>query len=84
MLLLSNTFNIALAVFEVTKSVVNKSTELIGSSTTVTPGMLANLKTTLQDIHRHFVKLVKAVHFCKIHDGRPENRGFRHRVWAYD
>lgn len=47
-LILSNTFNIVMAVFDVAQSVVNKSAGLIGSSTTVTPGMLDNLKTTLQ------------------------------------
>lgn len=47
-LILSNTFNIVMAVFDVAQSVVNKSAGLIGSSTAVTPGMLDNLKTTLQ------------------------------------
>ena len=45
---MSNTFNIVMAVFDVAQSVVNKSAGLIGSSTTVTSGMLDNLKTTLQ------------------------------------
>ena len=47
-LILSNTFNIVMAVFDVAQSVVNKSAGLIGNSTTVTSGMLDNLKTTLQ------------------------------------
>ena len=47
-LILSNTFNIVMAVFDVAQNVVNKSAGLIESSTTVTPGMLDNLKTTLQ------------------------------------
>jgi TrbL/VirB6 plasmid conjugal transfer protein. len=47
-LILSNTFNIIMAVFDVAQSVVNKSAGLIGNSTTVTSGMLDNLKTTLQ------------------------------------
>ena len=47
-LILSNTFNIVMAVFDVAQSVVNQSAGLIGSSTTVTPGMLDNLNTTLQ------------------------------------
>ena len=47
-LILSNTFNIVMAVFDVAQSVVNKSAGLIESSTTVTSGMLDNLKTTLQ------------------------------------
>jgi hypothetical protein len=47
-LILSNTFNIVMAVFDVAQSVVNKSAGLIGSSTTVTSGMLDNLKTNLQ------------------------------------
>lgn len=47
-LILSNTFNIVMAVFDVAQNVVNKSAGLIGSNTTVTSGMLDNLKTTLQ------------------------------------
>ena len=47
-LILSNTFNIVMAVFDVAQSVVNKSAGLIGSSTTVTSGMMDNLNTTLQ------------------------------------
>jgi hypothetical protein len=47
-LILSHTFNIVMAVFDVAQNVVNKSAGLIGSSTTVTSGMLDNLKTTLQ------------------------------------
>lgn len=47
-LILSNTFNIVMAVFDVAQNVVNQSAGLIGSSTTVTSGMMDNLKTTLQ------------------------------------
>lgn len=47
-LILSNTFNIVMAVFDVAQNVVNQSAGLIGNSTTVTSGMLDNLKTTLQ------------------------------------
>jgi len=47
-LILSNTFNIVMAVFDVAQSVVNQSAGLIGNSTTVMSGMLDNLKTTLQ------------------------------------
>lgn len=49
-LILSNTFNIVMAVFDVAQNVVNKSAGLIGSNTTVTSGMLDNLKTTLQSM----------------------------------
>lgn len=49
-LILSNTFNIVMAVFDVAQNVVNKSAGLIGSSTTVTSGMLDNLKITLQSM----------------------------------
>ena len=47
-LILSNTFNIVMAVFDVAQNVVNQSAGLIGNSTTVTSGMLDNLKNTLQ------------------------------------
>ena len=47
-LILSNTFNIVMAVFDVAQNVVQNSAELIQGSTSVTTDMLANLETTLQ------------------------------------
>ena len=46
-LILSNTFNIVMAVFDVAQSVVNSAGGLIGGSTAVTPGMMDTLKTQL-------------------------------------
>ena len=46
--ILSNTFNIVMAVFDVAQNVVQKSAGLIQGNTSVTPDMLANLETTLQ------------------------------------
>jgi hypothetical protein len=46
--ILSNTFNIVLAVFDVSQSVVNNAAGLVGNSTAVNPGMLNNLRTTLE------------------------------------
>lgn len=47
-LILSNTFNIVLAVFDVSQHVIESAGGLIGSNTAVTSGMLDNLKATLQ------------------------------------
>lgn len=48
--ILSNTFNIVMAVFDVAQSVVQSSSGLLQGSTAVTPDILANLETTLQDM----------------------------------
>lgn len=47
-LILSNTFNIVMAVFDVSQHVIQSAGGLIESNTTVTSGMLDNLNTTLQ------------------------------------
>ena len=47
-LILSNTFNIVMAVFDVAQNVVQHSAGLIQGSTSVTTDMLSNLQTTLQ------------------------------------
>ena len=46
--ILSNTFNIVLGVFDVAQSVVNNAAGLISGSTSIPPGLLADLETTLQ------------------------------------
>jgi hypothetical protein len=46
-LILSNTFNIVMAVFDVAQSVVNNAGGLIGGSTAVTPDMLNTLEAQL-------------------------------------
>lgn len=46
-MILSNTFNIVMAVFDVAQSVINSAGGLIGGSTAVTPDMLATLETQL-------------------------------------
>lgn len=47
-LILSNTFNIVMAVFDVSQSVIAQSAGLIQDSTDVTPGMLDTLEATLE------------------------------------
>lgn len=47
-LILSNTFNIVNAVFDVSQSVIAQAGGLIQGSTDITPDMLANLETTLE------------------------------------
>ncbi len=47
-MILSNVFNIVLAVFDISQSVVNSAAGVIGNSTAVNPGMLNNLRTTLE------------------------------------
>lgn len=46
-LILSNTFNIVMAVFDVSQSVINSAAGLIQGSTDITPGMMDALQTTL-------------------------------------
>ena len=46
--ILSNTFNIVMAVFDVAQSVVAQSAGLVQGSTAVTPDMLSTLQTTLE------------------------------------
>ena len=47
-LILSNTFNIVMAVFDVSQSVISRSAGLIQGSTAVSPDMLNDLQTTLE------------------------------------
>lgn len=47
-LILSNTFNIVMAVFDVAQSVVNRAGGLIGGSTAVSPDMLNTLEAQLE------------------------------------
>ena len=47
-LILSNTFNIVMAVFDVSHSVIAQSAGLIQGSTDITPDMLTQLETTLE------------------------------------
>lgn len=49
-LILSNTFNIVNAVFDVTQSVINSSAGLIQGSTNITPGMMDTLEATLEEM----------------------------------
>ncbi len=46
-MILSNTFNIVMAVFDVAQSVINSAGGLIGGSTAVTPGMMDTLEAEL-------------------------------------
>ena len=47
-LILSNTFNIVMAVFDVSQSVISSASGLIQGSTDISADMLANLETTLE------------------------------------
>ena len=47
-LILSNTFNIVMAVFDVSQSVITRAAGLVQGSTDITPDMLADLQTTLE------------------------------------
>ena len=47
-LILSNTFNIVMAVFDVSQSAISRAAGLIQGSTDITPDMLAALETTLE------------------------------------
>ena len=47
-LILSNTFNIVMAVFDVSQSVIASSAGIISGTTEITPGMLDTLEATLE------------------------------------
>ena len=47
-LILSNTFNIVMAVFDVSQSVITNAAGLVQGSTAITPDMLAELEATLE------------------------------------
>ena len=49
-LILSNTFNIVMAVFDVAQSVISHSAGLIQGSTAIQPDMMTSLETTLEDM----------------------------------
>ena len=49
-LILSNTFNIVMAVFDVAQSVISRSAGLIQGSTAIQPDMMTTLETTLEDM----------------------------------
>ena len=49
-LILSNTFNIVMAVFDVAQSVISRSAGLIQGSTAIQPDMMASLEATLEDM----------------------------------
>ena len=55
-LILSNTFNIVMAIFDVSQSVIGNAGGLIAGSTEVTVGMMAEFEASLWDMHV----------FCKI------------------
>ena len=46
-MILSNVFNIVMGIFDVSQSVVNNAAGIIGNTTDVTPGMLAELEASL-------------------------------------
>jgi hypothetical protein len=48
-MILSNTFNIVMAVFDVSQGVINNAAGIIAGSTAVTPGMMAELEASLWD-----------------------------------
>ena len=49
-LILSNTFNIVMAVFDVAQSVISRSAGLIQGSTAIQPDMMTSLEATLEDM----------------------------------
>ena len=55
MLILSNTFNIVMAVFDVSQSVIANAAGLVQGSTDITPSMLDNLEATLEAMELGFL-----------------------------
>lgn len=54
-LILSNTFNIVMAVFDVSQSVIANAAGLVQGSTDITPSMLDNLEATLEAMELGFL-----------------------------
>ena len=49
-MILTNTFNIVMAIFDVSQSVISSAAGIVGNVTDVTPDMLSQLEATLQDM----------------------------------
>ena len=49
-MILSNTFNIVMAIFDVAQSVISSAAGIVGNVTDVTPDMLSQLETTLHEM----------------------------------
>ena len=77
-LILSNTFNIVMAVFDVSQSVIAQAGGLIQGSTDVTPDMLAELETQLEGMDLGPVAPV--LHYRRDHVG-AWHRHFRSGIW---
>ena len=83
-LILSNTFNIVNAVFDVSQSVIARSAGIIQGSTDITPDMLATLETTLETMELGPpAGPVHAVPAHRPYDGDHGHHHFRPCLWPY-
>ena len=79
--ILSNTFNIVMAVFDVSQTVIAQAGGLIQGSTDITPDMMAELETTLEgmDLGPLFGPVAPVLYHWRYHVGA----GHRHFVLVY-
>ena len=84
-LILSNTFNIVMAVFDVSQSVIAQSAGLIQGSTDITPDMLTELETTLEayGFRAAVGPVAPVLHYRRYHVG-VEYHYFRAGLWPHD
>ena len=84
-LVLSNTFNIVMAVFDVSQHVVQQSAGLIQGSTAVTPEALENMQAQLEAMELGPpAGNLPAILFRAVHHDGPEYRGVRHCLRTHD
>ena len=84
-LILSNTFDIVMAVFDVSQSVIADAAGLIQGSTDITPDMLAELETTLEGMDFGAAPWPVAPVLCDWADHADHgDYHFRSGVWKND
>ena len=83
--ILSNTFNIVMAVFDVSQTVIARSAGLIRGSTAVSQDMLNNLRTTLEGMDLGpLLGLLAPVPRHRPDNEHAEYHYFRYGLWPHD
>ena len=84
-MLITNTFNITMAVFDVAQHVVNASAGIISGDTAIDASALEAMEDTLMAMDPGtFIGTVFAVLYCSGHNGGIGNHYFYHRLWKND
>ena len=83
--MISNTFDIIMAVFDVTQQVVANSSGIISGNTRVNDIGLSMLQSSMMQMDvGPFVRTVLAVLLHRYHHAHPVHRDFRHRLRKND